>query len=136
MGGVEGFVQGDLVFLFDLEARMGQRQRKLPVVGHNQQALAFLVQSAHMVDAGPVVRQKGKDGGAVLFVLGCAKHALGLKEHCMDDFLRADDLAADFDHVPGGDERSESFHGAAVDFDPALLDQTFDTAPGAQACGG
>jgi hypothetical protein len=47
----------------------------------------------------------------------------------MDDFLRTDDLAADFDHVPRGDECSESFHGATVDLDAAFQNEGLHTAP-------
>ena len=135
VGGVEGLVEGDLVLLFDLEARMGQRQGQLPVVGDNQEPLTLLVQPSHMVDAGPVVGQKSENRGAVPLVFGGAKHALRFEEHRVDNFLRANDLAAYLDHIPWGDQRSKSFDGAAVDFDPALLNEAFDTAPGAEACG-
>lgn len=72
MSGVEGAIEGDLVFLFDFEAGMGESKGEVAVVGEDEEAFAFEIESADVVDARPVWGQEIEDGAAFFFVGGGA----------------------------------------------------------------
>ncbi|HEY2341391.1 MAG TPA: hypothetical protein VGH90_00115, partial [Chthoniobacteraceae bacterium] len=52
----EGFIDGDLILLVDLVARMREREREIAVVGHQEQALALQIEAAHVEDTRPMGR--------------------------------------------------------------------------------
>jgi hypothetical protein len=136
VGGIEGFVEGDLVFLLNFEARMGQGEGEIAVVGEDEESLTFLIEASDMEGARPVLGEEFEDGFAVAFVVGGADEAPRFEQDGVEGFLDSNDAVADFDGVVGGDDGGEVLDGASVDADASLEDEGFDTAAGAEACGG
>lgn len=133
---VEGFVDEDFVFLFDLVAGMGEGEGEIPVIADQEEAFAFLVETADMVEARPIRGEKIEDGLAAAFVAGAADVAGRLVQDDGDLLFGLEEAIPDFDGVIGADLGGEVGDDAPVDADLAGGDELFDTAAGAEAGGG
>ncbi len=133
---VEGAIEGDLVFLFDFEAGVSEFEGEIAVVGEDDEALAFQIESADVIDAGPVVWDQVEDGAAVFLIGSGADESGGFVEDSVKGLLGLDELIPDFDVVAGLDEGAEVIHGLSVDFDASFSNEGFDTAAGAESGGG
>jgi hypothetical protein len=54
----------------------------------------------------------------------------------MDNLLWLDGFAAHLHHIPSGNHRAQILHDSSVNFDAALQNESFHTAPGAKTRGG
>jgi hypothetical protein len=132
---LEGFVEGDLVFLVDVAAGMGEGVGKVAVVGDEQKAFAFHVEASHVEDARPFWGKEVKDGSAVALVACGADITLGFVERGGELLGGVKDALSSFDDVPRLDLGGKIGDDMAVDPDFAVLDELFDSAAGAEAGG-
>jgi hypothetical protein len=132
---LEGFVEGDLVFLIDVAAGMGEGVGEVAVVGDQQEAFAFHVEAAHVEDARPFRGQEVEDGSAVAFVACGANKTLRFVERGGELLGGVEDALSGFDDVPGLDLGGKICDDMAVDPDFSVLDELFDPAAGSEAGG-
>lgn len=136
MGGIQRLVDRDLVFFVDLVARMGQREGKLSIVGHDEEAFAFLVEPSDVEDTRPAGGKQIVNGAAIEFVIGRNDVAARLVQNGMDRHLRAHDAITHLHNVLGADLRGEIFDEVAIDPHTAALDELLHTSAGAQTSSG
>jgi hypothetical protein len=87
VGGFEGSVEEDLVFLFNFVAWMGECEGKIAVVGDDEETFAFFVEASDIVNAGPVVGDEVEDGASPGFVGGGADKAFRFVDDGVDVLL-------------------------------------------------
>ena len=87
VGGFEGSVEEDLVFLFDFVAWMGECEGEIAVVGDDEEAFAFFVEASDIVNAGPIVGDEIEDGASPGFVGGGADEAFWFVDDGVDVLL-------------------------------------------------
>ena len=64
----EGAVGGDDVFLVDLVAGVGQFLGEVPVIGHDDEALAVVVESSHVMEVAVVWGEEVVEGESSLWI--------------------------------------------------------------------
>ena len=115
---------------------MGDSLRKGTVVGHQQQALAVLVQAAHRVQAGGDIADQFHNGLAAQLIAGGGHIAAGLVQGQIVELLvllDVDALVIHMQHIPVGVHLVAHLDGVAVDLDTALGNDLLGRAAGAQA---
>ena len=115
---------------------MGDSLRKGTVVGHQQQALAVLVQAAHRVQAGGDIADQLHNGLAAQLIAGGGHIAAGLVQGQIVELLvllDVDALVIHMQHIPVGVHLVAHLDGVAVDLDAALGNDLLGRAAGAQA---
>ena len=114
---------------------MGDGLRKGAVVGHQQQALAVLIQTAHRVQAGGNVAHQLHDRLAAQLVAGGGHIAAGLIQGQIVQLLvlfDIDALVIHMQHIAVGVHFVAHLHGVAVDLHAALGNDLLGCAAGAQ----
>ena len=114
---------------------MGNGLRKGTVVGHQQQALAVLVQTPHRVQAGGDVADQVHHGLAAKFIAGGGHIATGLVQRQIIQllvFLDVDALVIHMEHVTVGVHFVAHLYRVAVHLDAALSNDLLGGAAGAQ----
>ena len=115
---------------------MGDSLCESAVVGHQQQALAVLVETAHGVQAGRDVGHQLHDRLAAQLVAGGGDIAAGLVQSQIVHLLvllDIDALVVHMEDVAVGVHLVAHLHGVAVDLHAALGDDLLGGAAGAQA---
>ena len=114
---------------------MGDGLCKSTVVGHEQQAFAVLIQTAHRVQAGRDITHQLHNGLAAQFIAGGGHIATGLVQRQIVHLLILADIDAlivHMQHVAVGVHLVAHLGGMAVDLDAALGDDLFGGTAGAK----
>jgi len=132
-GLVHWLVHDHLVFLFSTHAGVDQAVGQFPTIGHQQQALAVFIQTAHMMQGLKLLRQERVDRHAIPLIAAATDvaswlvqgdHHSGLGLHRLaigDDPILIRHLSGQvLDHVP-------------VDGHTTFLNEYFATTAGAEA---
>ena len=115
---------------------MGDGLRKRAVVGHEQQALAVLIQTAHRVQAGGDIAHQLHHGLAAQLVAGGGHIAAGLVQGQIVHLLilaDIDALVVHVQHVAVGVHLVAHLDGVAVDLHAALGNDLFGGTAGAKS---
>ena len=115
---------------------MGDSLRKGTVVGHQQQALAVLIEAAHRVQTGRDIADQLHHRLAAQLIAGGGDIAAGLVQGQIVELLvllDVDALIVHMEHIPVGVHLVAHLDGVAVDLDAALGDDLLGGAAGAQA---
>jgi hypothetical protein len=136
VGRVEGLVQLDLVFLLDLELRMGECEREIAVIGDDQQPFALHIEPADVEDARPLRRQVFIDRPATSVIIGRTNHTTRLVHHSVQRLLHTHHAISDFYEIVRSNLGGEFGDHVAVDANAALLDQLLDIPTRAKPGGG
>ena len=136
VGGIERFVQRDIVFLLDAMRRMRQFLREIPIVGQQEESLAFFVETADMKERREFRRKEIVNRPASALV-GPRDHETAgfVKEH-VDRASDSDNAAMDADIVAVGNNCRELIDTAAIDHDRTRGDEFFAGPSGPEARSG
>ena len=132
-GGIDRFVDHHLVFLFNAFAGVHEALRKITTIGHQQQALALLVEPAHMVEILELGRQQIINGEAIMGVAPATHITLGFVQGENDAFSGPHHSAIDPDFVLVTDLGSQAANVGAVDGNLTLGDQSLNATAGTES---
>jgi hypothetical protein len=135
-GRIPGMIQGDLIFLFDFVARMGEALRQVAVVGQDQQAFRLGIEPADIKEAREFRRQEIENSVARIRIGTRRNKTSRLIEDNVERAFSADKFAADFDVVVLRGLRAEISANPAVDRDATLSNQLVAMPPRADTGGG
>jgi hypothetical protein len=107
VGGVEGLIKADLVFLVDLVAGMGEGEGEFAIIGDYEKAFAVFVEAPDMEDTRPILRDKIENSAAVAFVARRAEEPLRFVQYGSDAEFGVENSLAGFDNVTGLDLSGE-----------------------------
>ena len=128
MGFLKGAIEGDFVLFLNLVARMGEGIGHIAIIGDEEEAFAVHIEAADVEDAGPAPREEIEDGGAAFLIAGSGDDAARLEEDGVNEWLGAEQTAADFDGVAGLYIGGEPGDDVPIDSDLARGDELLDGA--------
>lgn len=134
--GVEGLVNKDVVFLLGLVGGVGEVLAEFSIVGEDEEAFTFLVESSYVKESSKLRGDEVEDGFAVLLVGVGAEVAGGFVEEDVNVRLRTDDTASDADFIGRADLGREGLDGVAINGDAAGENELFAGSARAEACRG
>jgi hypothetical protein len=130
---IHGLVHHHLVLLFRSHARVHEAMGEFTLIGQQKQALAFLVQTPHMMQGLILPGQQGIDGHAVPLIAAAADIAFGLVQGENHSGPSANDSAVHLNFIIVLHQGAEFTNGLAVDADTAFADDLFAAAPRTEA---
>ena len=131
-GRIPRFVENDIVFFFNLVARMSQLLRKVAVVREDEEAFCLRVEAADVEEVGELRRQQIKNGIARMRIAPGRNETGRLVQDNRVRRLEMNEAALDLDVIGGGRLRAEVGADLAVDGDATGRDEFVAMTPGAE----
>jgi len=128
---VEASVDGGCIDFGNSVAGMGEVEAKLTIVGHENEAFAFVIEATYGVEVLPFCGEELADGGTVLGIGAGADVAAGFMDGDVEFLFGFDWFSVDFDFVmTGGDFCAEHGSDLTIDGDAASQNDLFAGSSG------
>ena len=115
MARIERFIQTDFIFLFNMVTRMCQGERELAVVRHDEETVAFFIESADMKESGPIFWQEVENRAAFALVLRGAEESARFEKNRVNRRLFSHNARSDFYGIAGIDLGGQVADHAPID---------------------
>jgi hypothetical protein len=116
-------IQGDLIFLVDLETGVGEPLRQFAIVRQKQQTFRLRIETSNIEELRKFFRQEIKDRVTSVAIFSSRNESAGFMQHDRKGWSGANKFIIDFDVVARPWLRTEICADLAIDCDTAPGDQ-------------